>query len=460
MNTQNINIFRDQIEKDVLKPLTQKNSLKDKLWLGILIAFCLAGFVSYIIQLNQGLEVTGMRDKIFWGIYIATFVFFVAVSLVGALMGAILKLLDIKWRYPLIRIAELITVVTVIFAALAIVVDMGRPDRILNILIHGRIQSPIIWDIIVVNTYLITCLLLLYIPMIPDLATCRDKLINVSKWRKKLYSVLALNWQNTPEQQKIIKKATRILVIFVIPVAIAIHTVTAWLFAVTFRPGWDSSVFGPYFVSGAFLLGAACVVVGMWFFRKHFKLNQYINEIHFDYMGKLILMLSLVYLYFNLNEFIVPGYKMATKKGAYLADLFTGEFAITFWTANILGMLLPVVLLLFKKFRQAGPLTIISLLLIVGAWLKRYIIVVPTLYHPLSPMQTIPDTWQTYIPTVTEILITLGLFSGVLLLITLFGKIFPILPMNDLTEQKALETQTNNTGHIEILPKIQKLKIN
>ncbi len=271
-----------------------------------------------------------MRDYSSWGMYIGHFVFLVAVSLVGSLVTAILKLLDIKWAAPITRISEIIAVAAVMLAAVTIIVDMGRPDRVLNIFMHGRIQSPIVWDMTVVNLYLLISIILLYLPMIPDIAIMRDTLTDRPKWQRKMYHVLPLNWKGTPEQWKLLKRSIWIMCIVIMPVAFAIHTVTSWLFAVNSRAGWDSTIFGPYFVSGAFMVGAAAVIAAMYIFikaRPDYK--KYITAKQFDMMGKLLVLTGLVYLYFNINEYLVPGYKMQELDGKHLMDLFVGHEAPT-----------------------------------------------------------------------------------------------------------------------------------
>ena len=208
-----------------------------------------------------------MRDYTSWGIYISNFVFFVAISLVGSLVSSILKLSRATWSTPLTRLSEIIAIASIICAAIIIIVDMGRPDRFINVLIYGRIQSPIIWDVIIIATYLGLSVLLFYVSLIPDLAICRDRLTTVPGWQKNCYRTFAMNWKGTPKQNAILQQVSTILSITVIPVAFAIHTVTSWLFSTTWRPGWDSTNLGPYFVSGALMAGAAIIVIAMYFFR-------------------------------------------------------------------------------------------------------------------------------------------------------------------------------------------------
>jgi len=272
------------------------------IWTAILLVICAIGAYAYFQQLRKGLIVTNMGDYVSWGIYISNFVFFVAISLVGSLITAIFRLSNVPWRTPLTRISEMIAVSAITFAALIIIVDMGRPERLIYLFTHGRIQSPIMWDVIVISTYFCISLFLLYITLLPDIKIMIAATDKLGKPFAKFYRWLGNYWKGTPGQEKIRDRSITILCIVIIPVAFCIHTVTSWLFATTYRPGWDSTNFGAYFVSGAFLVGAGGVVVAMYVFRRVYKLEHYITERHFDKMGRILVMLALLYLYFNVNE--------------------------------------------------------------------------------------------------------------------------------------------------------------
>ena len=274
--------------------------------------------------------------------------------------------------------------------------------------------------------------------MIPDLAIGK-RLENIPEWLRKIYKILSLNWTNKPEQNKIIQRSVRILLILLIPAALMIHTVTSWLFAVTSRAGWDSTIFGPYFVTGAFVAGCAAVVIAMYFFRRNYKLHDYLTDRHFNNMGKLLVLVSLVYLYFNLNEFLVPGYKMKRADAIHLHELLVGKDAFLFWLVQIGGLAIPILLLLFRKFRKPLPLLIISIAMIIGAWFKRYIIVIPTQEHPFLPIQHVPGNFIVYSPTLVEILITLFSFFLMLTIVTLLSKFFPVIPICETAHEKGVE---------------------
>ena len=427
----------DKLKQDVLRPLQNHKGLE--LWIVFLITVISVGAWAYYVQLRDGLAVTGMRDYVSWGLYIANFVFFVAVSLVGMLISSILGLLKVDWIAPISRIAEIIAVAFVAVAGLVIVLDMGRPDRILNVMIHGRFQSPILWDVTVITTYLVISTLLLILPMIPDLAICKKELKNAPPILKKLYSILSFGYTNTPEQYKHLHKMIRTLMVLIVPVGLAIHTVTSWLFAATLRNGWDTTIFGPYFVAGAFVAGSAALIVAMYFFRVNYKLQDYITELHFDKMGKLMVAVCLVYLYFNVNEFLVPGYKMKTGDSVHLKELFFGSWAIMFWSSQIFGNILPIILMTNKRFRMPKPIMIISIFILASAWFKRYVIVIPTMLHPHLPIQNVPDHFKHYFPSSVEITVTVLSFALALLIITILAKIFPVVPICEIADQKGID---------------------
>jgi Ni/Fe-hydrogenase subunit HybB-like protein len=423
----------DKITDDILKPI--RFNLSFKIWMGFLTISLLICLYAYSLQLRTGLGVAGIRDYASWGMYIANFVFFVAASLIGMLISSVLGLLGIKWAAPIGRISEIIALAFASVSGIVIVMDMGRPERLLYVFTYARIQSPILWDVTVVVTYMVISALLLYLPLIPDIKICHDKLDKAPKFLRKIYKILSLGWTGTAEQVRLVRKSIWILMILIIPVALGIHTVTSWLFASTSRTGWDSTIFGPYFVTGAFVSGCSAVIIAMYFFMKSYKLEKFINENLFDKMGKLLVLVSLVYLYFNINEFLVPAYKMRKFEAVHLREIFTGSYALLFWSVQLLGLVLPIIILLFKKARQPLPMLIIALFVFFGSWLKRLIIVVPTQLHPNLPIQNVPEYFKFYTPTVVETAITLSSFILVLMIVTILSKIFPVVPIHDPLEE-------------------------
>jgi Ni/Fe-hydrogenase subunit HybB-like protein len=424
-----------KIISDLIKPIGIDR--KFHIWMAFLTMILVACLYAYYIQLREGLGVAGIRDYVSWGMYIANFVFFVASSLIGMLITAVLGLSGAKWITPIARIAEIIAIGFASVAGLVIVSDMGRPERLLNVFIYGRIQSPILWDVTVVTTYVLISMLLYLLPLIPDMAILQRN-PTLPKWLRNIYGILSINWKGTPAQYDILHRAIKIMAILIVPVALAIHTVTSWLFASTSRIGWDSTIFGPYFVSGAFVSGIACLVIAMYFFRKNYKLHDYITEDHFNKIGKIMVLVSLVYLYFNINEFLVPAYKLKSDDAVHLHALFAGKHALLFWSVQIFGLVIPIILLLFKKIRTSGPMLIISIFVVLGSWFKRYLIVIPTQEHPFLPIQNVPENFIIYKPTLIESAITLGSFIMVLMIISVLAKVFPVIPIWETAHEKGV----------------------
>lgn len=473
---------------------------------GVLAAVVGWGIIAYSLQLWYGLGVTGLRDYVMWGLYITNFVFFIGISHAGTLISAILRVTGTGWRRPITRLAEAITVFALLVAAPMVLIDMGRPDRILNILLHGRLQSPILWDVLSITTYLTGSLLYLLLPLVPDLAIL-GRLPDLPAWKRQLYGVLSMGWQGMPEQRLLLERAIATMAVVIIPVAVSVHTVVSWIFGMTLRAGWNSSIFGPYFVFGAIFSGIAGVIVAMATFRWMYRLEEYITEAHFRRMGYLLLALALIYGYFTFAEYLTPAYKMEIAERGYLAAVLTGQFAPVFWFTQIGGVLVPVLLLtapglsgvqrlraapwlqprlaltalaatagllifislsaspvagmssadalraaapwillvlggwLFVtllpvcRVRPVATLVIAAVLVNAGAWLKRFIIVVPTLQNPFLPIQRAPTGWAFYRPTWVEWSISAAAFAGFALLYLLFSKLFPIVSIWETREE-------------------------
>src|SRR3990172_10902609 len=200
-----------RLERITLNPLAQTTS-GYYLFVLILVAVVAWGFYAFVTQLRWGLVTTRMRDKVFWGIYMVNFVFFIGISHAGTLISAILRVTQASWRTPITRMAEMITVVAISIGALMPIIDMGRPERVWHMIAYGRFQSPLVWDIISITSYLTGSLIYLYLPAIPDIALMRDRLgQDASVIRRKVYPLLAVGWQNTPQQRKRLERAIGIM---------------------------------------------------------------------------------------------------------------------------------------------------------------------------------------------------------------------------------------------------------
>lgn len=194
------------------------------------------------------------------------------------------------------------------------------------------------------------------------------------------------------------------------------------------------------------MVGAAAVIVTMYIIREAYKFRIYITDEHFNLMGKLLVLTSLVYLYFNLNEFMVPAYKMKSGESAHILGLLVGDYALLFWLVQIVGMIAPILFMIFKPFRRPVPLFIISILIVIGAFLKRFLIVTPTLLHPFLPVQNYPDSYHNYAPTFSEVIITVGSIAGIALVISVFTRLFPIIPICETAHEKGFSNEIINNS--------------
>jgi Ni/Fe-hydrogenase subunit HybB-like protein len=432
----------ETVREDCLRP-TRTFGRSTQIWIGCLLIVIGWGLYCYIHQLRHGLGVTAMRNYVSWGLYISTFVFFIGISHSGTLVSAILRITKQEWRRPITRSAELLTFVSLLFGGIQPIIDLGRPDRIANLVIFGRVQSPLMWDVISICTYFAGSTVFLFLPMIPDMALCRDRLTvcnsRYKKFKKWLYTFMSIGWKGTKTQWHRLELSMTIMTIVIIPVAVSVHTVVSYIFAMTLRPGWNSTVFGPYFVVGALYSGSAGVILGMAAFRKLYHLEKYITSKHFDLMGRIVLALTMIYAYLNLNEYWIPAYKMATAEGHLLSDLFYGSYSKAFWTCQFGTVLLPIVIMSFPKGRSIKMLSAVCIVIVAGAWVKRYLIVVPTLLHPYMPIQEVPGTWSSYFPNYVEFSVTAACLAGIFLVITLFSKLFPMMAVWEVEEGIQIE---------------------
>lgn len=415
------------------------------IWTWSLVVISVLGILAYIDQVIKGQVVTNMNDYALWGIYISNFVFFVATSFVGTVTVAVLRLTKNAWRTPIVRIAEIISLACIIMAGITIMIDMGRPDRLLYLFIHGRMQSPIIWDVIIIPTYIVISLLLLYFPLLPDLAILKKHFKKTKPKLSKWYGKLSLNWKGSDAQKAIQSKSIQIIAILTIPAGFMLQTIDAWLFSTLFRVGWDSTNMGAYFISGASVAGVGALVTVVYVIQRAYKLEDYITDYHYDKLGKLLALTCLIYLYFNINEYLLPQLTSKKESITHTNVLFVGEYAPLFWLVTIGGLIVPIILLLSKRGRKPLPMFLIGLIVVVGSWWKRYLIVTPTLLHPFLPIQGVPESWRHYFPSLHEWLITVGTLAMALLIITILVRYLPVIPIQrSADERELLETDENN----------------
>jgi molybdopterin-containing oxidoreductase family membrane subunit len=420
---------RQHLEAKLLAPLGAV-STSWMIWTGVLVLITLVGFVAYAVQLRDGLGATGMGDTVIWGVYISNFVFFSGVSMAGTFISSILRMTGAEWRKPLTRFSELTTVAALSMCAIMPAVDMGRPDRLWHLLRYGRLESPLIWDIVVIPTYLTASLIYLYLFLIPDSALLRDRLNGQpSRIRRRLYAFVATGYRGLPAQRRQLEVGGFVMMLLIIPLGVATHSVVSWIFGLTFRAGWNSTIFAPYFAVGALYSGTAMLITLMYIFRRVYGLEEYLTLRHFRYLATLLGVFGIIYLYFTFAEYLTVAYKLEGGEDLLLDELFTGRYAALVWIGFFGGQIVPVAASLLPWTRTIQILFIVSILANIGMWIKRFVIVVPSLSLPLMPY-----SWGVYTPTWVELAITAASFAGFALIITVFAKLFPIISISEMTE--------------------------
>ena len=413
-----------QDERMLLMPLVRTTPIFWR-WAAVMAATTLWGAFAYSQQLRNGLGVTGLNTPEYWGIYIICFVFFIGISHAGTLISAILRVANAEWRRSITRSAEFITVLVIGFGAVQPILDLGRPDRVLNVVLHAQPFSPLLWDVLSIGLYFTASSIYLYVPMIPDLARIRD----LGLRPRLLYWFLAIGYRDTKQARETLERIIGVLAVMVIPIAVSVHTVIGWIFALTLRPMWHSAIFGPYFVIGAIFSGIAALIIAMAILRRVYDLGAYFKDVHFNNMGLLLLVTTVLWFYFTFAEHLTVWYGGEEAELATLYSKLTGSFAVPFWLMVACCFFVPFGLMARRATRNVTGTTVASVAVVLGMWLERYNIVVPTSLHPRGGMATLH-----YVPSWVELSIMAGTFSGFVLVYMVATKFFPIVSIWEIQE--------------------------
>src|SRR6185503_4830937 len=403
------------------------SSASARYWITICAALSVVilGMVAWGIQVRDGMGVTGLQRPVFWGYYIVDFVFWIGISHAGTLISAILRLTDAGWRKPITRAAEAITLFALMIGGMFPIIHLGRAWYFYWLipypnwrLLWPNFRSPLLWDLTAILTYMTGSAIYLYLPLIPDMA----QLANYgAPWRRKLYRALSLGWTGSDRQWHSLERAMKLMAAIILAVAISVHTVVAWDFSMAIAPMWHSTIFGPYFVVGAIFSGLAGLMIVMASIRKFMGLEQYLTKHHFDNLAKLLLLMAVLWLYFTLAEHLTVWYGNDPSEMAVFGDRTRGRFSFIFWLMFVVNFVIPFVLLGIKKLRSITTGVISSIGIIIGMFIERYIIVVPTLMNTRLASATSPF----YTPSWVELGITAATFAAMVFLYLIFSKLFP-----------------------------------
>ena len=414
-----------QVRHDLWRPLAGV-SRRYVAVVSLLLAITLWGLFCWGYQLHQGIGVAGIRRPVFWGFYLVNFVFWIGISHAGTLISAILRLTEAQWRKPVTRAAEAITVFALMIGGMFPIIHLGRawifywlipyPN---SRLLWPNFRSPLLWDLTAISTYLTGSTIYLFLPLIPDVAQLAD---HATGLRRRLYRALSLGWTGSDREWHALERAMKLMAAMILAVAVSVHTVVAWDFSMAIAPMWHSTIFGPYFVVGAIFSGIAALLLVMSFIRRAMHLEAYLTPHHFDNLAKLLLLMSLLWLYFSFAENLTVWYGNEPKEMNVFGARTRGTFSVYFWTMVFCNFVVPFVLLGIKRLRTIRTATIASIAVLIGMWLERYIIIVPTL-----AVTRLGAVSGIYSPTWVEISITTATFAVMALLYLLFAKVFPIV---------------------------------
>ena len=427
-------------ENQILEPLKKIARVDVLVWV-ISGGLLLLGIAVWVRQYILGLGVTGLNRPVYWGVYLTNFVFFIGLAHSGTFISAILRVAGQGWRKPLTRAAEALTIFSLPFGVAAILIDMGRPDRILNLIFYGRYASPLLWDVSAVGLYFLSSIVFFYLSLLPDIAICRDRLKDTPGWKQRMYKFLALSWEGRPEQFHRLERVLDGMAIFMTMLVITVHTVVSWVFGMTLQPGWHTALLGPFFLLGAILSGTAAVVIVLALLRKVYKLEAVLHQGLFNSLRKLLITFTLGWLYFMIAEYLTAGYGNMIEEMRVLNDKFSGVYAGMFWGMSLLVFVAPLLIFIFKGKNSIKWMVTACIMINIGMWIERYIVIVPSQVQP----RLLHELGQgVYLPTWTEILITLALFSGMFFLYAVFTRLFPIIPIwetaEEITEQMVDES--------------------
>ena len=411
-----------------------------KWWLGAVTFLTLVVFTglgSFGFMVNKGIGVTGLNRPVFWGFFMTNFVFWIGISHAGIMISAILRLTQAEWRRPVTRAAEVLTVFSLMAAMHTPLFHVGRPWRDFWVFPYdfGRgvwpnIRSPFVWDPSAVGTYLMASTLFVFVALLPDLAIIRDRTTGLVS---KMYGFMCLGWRGTPRQWRMQAVAGILLSALVLPVFVSVHSIVSWDFAVTIGvDGWHSTIFAPYFIIGAIHSGVSAVAMIMALMVWLWNWGKIIRPDHFDAIGRLLIVVATTWFFFFFLEWVFALYTLENPEIVLRElQLFQWPYIFLFITFVMTAFFIPVPLWLFKNVRRSVKWMFFTTILVnIGMWLERFLIIVPG----LARKTPLTYDWGSYHPSLIEILIVAETFAFVALGLLMFAKVFPLIPLFDVKE--------------------------
>jgi Ni/Fe-hydrogenase subunit HybB-like protein len=419
-----------KISNAILRPGFQPGWL-----IGFLLAFGVVQmfFFALTAVVVKGVGLWGINIPVGWGFDIINFVWWIGIGHAGTLISAILLLFRQKWRMSISRFAEAMTIFAVMCAAVFPIFHTGRPWLAAYWLfpypntmgLWPNFKSPLIWDVFAVSTYATVSILFWYVGLIPDLATMRDRAHKL--WVKRIYGVLALGWRGSAMHWQRYETASLLLAGLSTPLVLSVHTVVSFDFAVSLLPGWHATVFPPYFVAGAIYSGFAMVLTLAIPIRAYFGMEDFITMRHIQNMAKVMLATGLIVFYGYAVEAFMAWYSASSWEGFMIRNRMFGNYWYMYWTLILCNGVIPQ-LLWFKKVRMNIPLLFaISIVVNIGMWLERYVIIVTSLSRDF-----LPSSWGMYAGTMWDWMTYIGTIGLFVWLLFLFLRFVPMISMFEM----------------------------
>jgi len=434
------NALTTSVREAALRPFGKPS----RLWWLTIVALALvvaAGIAAWVVQLREGMGVAGYSDQAFWAIYIADVITFIGVSYGGAVISAILRLTGATWRAPLVRLAEGTAVITVLVGTALILPHLGRPERVLELVTQPNLSAPVFWDLVAVTTYTAASILFFALPLVPDMAILgQEHGQQLGHRRATLYAFVSRGWTGAPRQRAVLAGALGLVSVMIIPLAVSVHSVLSWAFALVSGPWWHESIWAPYFVVAALYSGVALVILVVAGFRRGYHLEGFITERHFVRLGFLLATLSATYLYLTFADILPGAYVGEPSVAAVFTELLTGHLAVYFWVFIVAAGVMPLLLVALPWTRNIWGMVIASALVAPAMWVKRMLMVVdPSTYNNIS------GTFSSYHFTWVAITITLAAVAAVPLLLMLLFRVVPLLSIDEIEEME--EASPSTTEH-------------
>jgi Ni/Fe-hydrogenase subunit HybB-like protein len=449
------------VNADILRTLQRPKPAYFLLLIGFATALCI-GVLSWAIQIDVGMGLSGISHPVGWGVYITNFVFWIGIGHAGTLISAVFFLTRAPWRAPVYRAAEAMTVFAVMTAGLFPLIHVGRvwyaywlipyPNQRM---LWVNFKSPLLWDVFAVSTYLTISVTFFIIGLVPDLAAMRDEARGL---RKLIYSSLSAGWNYSYQQWMHYARGYLILAAFATPLVFSVHSIVSWDFAMSMLPGWHTTIFAPYFVAGAIFSGLAMVLTITIPLRTVFNLEKYITIHVLQSLARVILFTSFIVGYAYATEFFLSWYSGVNferslfyfrafgQPGSGAPFFERGAFGfpqVAFYLMVFCNVISPIPLWRWKIRNNPIALFIISILINIGMWFERFNIVVSSLQRDFNPAN-----WGPYWPTPVEFGITLGSFGFFFTLFLLFVRAMPSLAIAEVKESLTPLYKHANHDHV------------